>query len=68
MEIWVSARASWLNEQDHVDFVTFAEVAKANGGDAYMSMMYHAHMDGDVCYITTFDDDDDNYHARMNER
>ena len=54
MKIWVSSMASRSNEQDHVDFVAFADQAKANGGDAYMSMIYHAHVDGDACYITTF--------------
>lgn len=58
LEIWVSVNASRLNEQDHVDFKAFAEQAVANGGDAYMSYIYHAHVDGDRVFIRTYGEEE----------
>lgn len=65
MRIWISARASRLNEQDHVDFEALGRQAIANGndesyGDAYLGFIYHAHFNGVDVYITTQGEDEDN--------
>lgn len=53
MNVWVSARADRLNQQDRVDMEALGEQAVCNGGDAYVGFIYHAHVVGNDVYVTT---------------